>query len=136
MPGTNLLRLKTLSASLDRTDLRYEAFFAQSPMLFCIARANGHFARLNGAWEKLLGWTEEEMTDVPWTHFVHPDDLVSTVEMAKKMNTRTGLNTTSIFTNRYLAKDGAYHTINWITSVFINGLSYSVAMPGETNPNV
>jgi PAS domain S-box-containing protein len=35
---------------------------------------DGRFTLLNPAWEQLLGWTREELRELPIRQFVHPDD--------------------------------------------------------------
>jgi PAS domain S-box-containing protein len=79
--------------------------------MLCIAGFDGYFKHVNPAWERTLGWTAEELTSRPWTDFVHPDDLESTVAEAAKQ-TEQGLEVIS-FENRYRAKDGTYHWLLW-----------------------
>jgi PAS domain S-box-containing protein len=92
------------AADLDR-------FFALSIDMLCIAGFDGYFKHVNPAWESTLGWTVDELTTKPWTDFVHPDDLESTIAEAAKQTER-GLEVIS-FENRYLAKDGSYHWLLW-----------------------
>ena len=43
--------------------------------LLCTADADGYFTSLNGGWERVLGWTGEELTSrVRCVDFVHPAD--------------------------------------------------------------
>jgi PAS domain S-box-containing protein len=72
--------------------------------LFCIADVKGTFTEVNPAWTKLFGWTAEELTTHPWTYFVHPDDLLETIEVSK-IPAGTLLDG---FVNRYRTKDGDY----------------------------
>src|SRR5512135_1676455 len=65
------LRLKT--EELDQ-------FFNVSLDLLCIANTDGYFLRLNPAWERILGYTHEELMAKQFLEFVHPDDLDSTRE--------------------------------------------------------
>ena len=88
-----------------------ECFFSLSIDMLCIAGFDGYFKYVNAAWERTLGWTVEEMTTKPWSHFVHPDDLERTIAEADKQAQR-GLEAIS-FDNRYLAKDGSYHWLLW-----------------------
>jgi PAS domain-containing protein len=41
------------------------------------ATFDGRFTHLNGAWERCLGWTREELTARPFLDFIHPDDRAS-----------------------------------------------------------
>jgi PAS domain-containing protein len=52
--------------------------------LFCIADFDGHFTRLNPAWERTLGYTREELLAQPFLDFVHPDEPVATLAEADR----------------------------------------------------
>ena len=88
-----------------------ERFFSLSIDMLCIAGFDGYFKYVNAAWERTLGWTVEELTEQPWSSFVHPEDLERTTAEADRQ-TKQGLETIS-FENRYLAKDGSYHWLEW-----------------------
>ena len=49
------------------------------------ASTDGYFTLLNPAWERVLGWTREELMAVPFIDFVHPDDVDASVEHATRM---------------------------------------------------
>jgi diguanylate cyclase (GGDEF)-like protein/PAS domain S-box-containing protein len=78
--------------------------------LLATATFDGFFIHLNGAWERCLGWTREELTGRPFIDFVHPDDRARTTEEAARAPQGHG---TVRFTNRYRAKDGGYRSIEW-----------------------
>jgi PAS domain S-box-containing protein len=103
------MKRTTLGGAEEPTD--FAAFFAMSADLICIAGFDGYFKLVNPAWEQTLGWTPEELTSRPWTAFVHPDDLQSTIAEAARQ-TEQG-NQTLAFENRYVARDGSYRTLSW-----------------------
>ena len=78
--------------------------------LLATATFEGCFVHLNGAWERCLGWTREELMAEPFIAFVHPDDRASTEQEAARAAYGDG---TARFTNRYRAKDGGYRWIEW-----------------------
>ncbi len=92
-------------------DVDFESFFSLSTDMLCIAGFDGRFKLVNPAWERTLGWTVEELTRRPWSDFVHPDDLESTIAEANRQ-TELGLDAIR-FENRYLAKDGSYRWLLW-----------------------
>ncbi|MFL5816512.1 MAG: diguanylate cyclase [Conexibacter sp.] len=74
------------------------------------ATFDGRFTHLNGAWERCLGWTREELTTRPFLDFVHPDDRARTeTEAARALDGDGSVR----FTNRYSTKDGRWRTIEW-----------------------
>jgi diguanylate cyclase (GGDEF)-like protein/PAS domain S-box-containing protein len=78
--------------------------------LLATATFDGWFVHLNGAWERCLGWTREELTRRPFIEFVHPADRVRTMAEAARAPQGHG---TMRFQNRYRAKDGSYRSIEW-----------------------
>ena len=92
------------NASLD------ERFFEVSIDMLCQLGFDGHFRRLNPAWERTLGFTREELMSKPFIEFVHPDDRERT--LAQNSEVRRG-GQALIFENRYLCKDGSYRWLLW-----------------------
>ncbi|MEO5356586.1 MAG: PAS domain S-box protein [Nitrospirae bacterium YQR-1] len=102
-----------------------ERFFNESPNLICIASADGYFTQVNLMFEKVLGYTKEEIYAKPFVEFIHPDDRQATVlEVEKQLN---GL-ITETFDNRYICKDGSYKILSWLAGpVLENGRIYAIA---------
>jgi PAS domain S-box-containing protein len=102
-----------------------DRFFQLSLDLFCIATFDGYFARVNPAWQTVLGFSEEEMRASPFMDLVHPDDLGAT---ANAMSVLTRGERVMGFENRYRAKDGSYKWLQWQIAPFVHqGLIYAVA---------
>ena len=55
------------------------SFFDMSIDMLCCLGFDGHFMRLNKAWERTLGFTIEELKARPFIEFVHPDDRLRTL---------------------------------------------------------
>lgn len=85
-------------------------FFAVSIDMLCCLDFNGHFKRLNPAWERTLGFTREELMSRPFIEFVHPDDRERTLEQNRKVR---GGSQALAFENRYLCKDGSFRWFRW-----------------------
>ena len=100
---------------LFRPENRLVPFFRASLDLLCIASFEGYFLTLNAErWSKELGFTYEELTSKPFVHFVHPDDVASTIEATKQLTRAVEVVT---FENRYRHKDGHYVRLEWNASM-------------------
>ncbi|SDF32208.1 PAS domain S-box-containing protein [Methanolobus vulcani] len=100
-----------------------ERYFTSSLDMLCIANTEGEFIRLNPEWENVLGYTVSELEKHNFMDFVHPDDKKATIEA---IATLANQNEVRNFVNRYRAKNGIYHWLEW-RSVPIGKLIYSVA---------
>jgi len=102
-----------------------DRYFDLSLDLLCIAHFGGYFRRLNPAWERVLGFSREELQAKQMFEFVHPDDRERTLEQNRKV--RAGEMALE-FENRYVCKDGTYRWFRWNARAdFERQLIYSVA---------
>jgi PAS domain S-box-containing protein len=84
--------------------------FAITPDLFCVAAFDGHFRSLSPSWERLLGWTRDELRTRPFLEFVHPDDRAFSVE---RLGSLAQGEPALAFENRFVDRDGNAHWISW-----------------------
>jgi two-component system, cell cycle sensor histidine kinase and response regulator CckA len=102
-----------------------DRFFTVSLDMLCLADFSGFFKRLNPAWEKALGYTNEELMSKSYIHFVHPDDREKTINLGKRVLDGESIQT---FENRYICKDGSIRWLLWsLTSFPEQQLIYAVA---------
>lgn len=103
----------------------FERFFAVVPDLVCIVAADGRFRRVNEQWQATLGYAPSEMLSQAFMQFVHPDDVEGTERTFAEQLGGEGV---TGFVNRCLAKDGAYHWLEWSFSPLTgDGLLFAVA---------
>lgn len=88
----------------------FEEFFQASIDMLCIASTDGYFKLVNPAFERMLGWTEDELLSRPYIDFVHPDDVERTQNEVESLS--AGVPTIS-FENRYRTSDGSYKNLHW-----------------------
>jgi PAS domain S-box-containing protein len=99
--------------------------FTLSVDMLCIADSAGSFKQVNPAWEKTLGWTDDELRSKPYLDFVHPDDREPTIQAAAKLKAGAMITT---FENRYRCKDGSYRWLHWSAAPLAEeGLVFAVA---------
>ena len=105
-------------AERTRAEETLDRFFTMSLDLLCIAGFDGVFRRLNPAWERILGYTIEELTSHPFLDFIHPEDQHATLEEMEKLS--SGTYQTVSFDNRYRCKDGSYRWLAWTAAPFLS----------------
>ena len=88
-----------------------ESLLNLSGELMCIASKEGRFQWVNDAFERVLGFSIEELLARPFFDFVHPDDVEITRSKLEKL--RSGLDVIR-FENRYRHKDGGWKHLAWI----------------------
>ncbi|MFN0164888.1 MAG: PAS domain S-box protein, partial [Bryobacteraceae bacterium] len=106
---------KRLDARLRRAMNRNESYrrlFEMSSSLPAIAGFDGYFREVGPQWSRLLGYSREELLAQPIAHFVHADDIPKTLEESRRLASSLA-GETATFENRYIARDGSIHWLNW-----------------------
>jgi PAS domain S-box-containing protein len=93
-----------------RAEEDLDRFFALSLDMLCISGFDGYFRRINPAWQRTLGFTDEELYARPYLDFVHPIDRQNTLAEAGRI--AGGANALR-FENRYQCRDGSYRWLSW-----------------------
>lgn len=94
-------------------DLPPRRFFDLSQDMLCTVDMAGHFVELNAAWERCLGYSDQELRAQPLIDLVHPDDRARTATDTAGFfdgNEAVG------FESRYMAKDGSWRWLQWTSS--------------------
>lgn len=81
-----------------------DQFFTLSLEMLCIAGFDGQLKRLNPAWERVLGFTCEELRAKPVLEFVHPEDRPAAVAEFRRLLAE---GETTWFEIRCRSKDGS-----------------------------
>ncbi|SHF80886.1 PAS domain S-box-containing protein [Fodinibius roseus] len=106
---------------------RIQRFFSLPLNLMCTATPDGYFKEINDHFEEVLGFSKEELLEIPFVELIHPDDVEPTMEEIEKLAAGEQEVTVS-FENRLRRKDGSYHWLAW-TSTFDeeSDLLYAIA---------
>ena len=105
---TNITERKKITFERDN-------FFKFSNDIMCIVDLEGNFLASNPAWEKLLGYSNEELKLLKVADLAHPDDVRLLIEARDKAKNGTNVNN---FLLRTRCKDGSLKWLSW--NSFIN----------------
>lgn len=114
------LQLRELNMSLEndiilrkQAEEERDQFLKLSIDMIGIASKNGYFKKINPAFKKILGYSYEEFVSRPFIDFVHPDDVVATLNAMKSLEENRPMYS---FENRYRCKDGSFRWLEWNTT--------------------
>jgi PAS domain S-box-containing protein len=103
---TDITARKRAEEALEASD----RLISLSSDLVCIADMDGYFKYVNPAWEKVLGYSKEELLAKPFLTFFHPEDHhKNDEEVAKLCQGKPTID----FENRYICRDGSIRYILW-----------------------
>jgi PAS domain S-box-containing protein len=88
----------------------FERFFELSVDMLCVLGYDGYYKRVNQAFERTLGFSEDELLARPFADFVHPDDRAASVADLDSLGAG---HQTGVHEERHLHKDGSYRWLNW-----------------------
>ncbi len=110
-----------------KTEEEIKRIFDLSIDMICIVDIKTNYLRkINPAFTKTLGYTEEEFFAKPFIDFIHPDDKPSALEILEKTLFQ-GISIVN-FENRYHCKDGTYKWLMWTSKpIPEQGITYTVA---------
>lgn len=90
-------------------------FFTLALDMLGIGDFGGHLLQVNPAWEKILGYSEDELKGATPDQLVHPDDLPLIGERVELLKNGTSV---EYFEIRCRHKDGSYRWIGWTAASF------------------
>jgi len=104
----------------------FERLFNLSLDILCVADiTEGRFLAINESFEKTISYTNKELMEYPFLHFVHPEDYTATVSAIEQLADGEPI---THFENRYRCKDGSYKILDWTSMPVPNdGLTYAIA---------
>jgi PAS domain S-box-containing protein len=109
-----------LEQEVERRTLERDRIWNVSEDLLGVSNFNGYFLSMNPAWNRLLGWSEDEIKTMHVSELRHPDDAAHSDAGRKQL--AQGLPTVRM-ENRFRHKDGSWRWLHW-TMTEDNGLIY------------
>ncbi|MCG8686479.1 MAG: PAS domain S-box protein, partial [Desulfobacterales bacterium] len=104
--------------TIDISDLKqaeegFAQIFNMSLDMICIADINAStLVKVNPAFTRILGYSEDELVQKSFYEFIHPDDIELTQSVVEE-KLRQGTNIIN-FENRCRCKDGGYRWLSWV----------------------
>ena len=118
-------RVEARTREVARAERELDRFFTLSLDMLCIIDMQGWMKRLNPAWGRILGFSEDEMLAMPPAELLHPEDRETALAGLRKL--AEGLGTTTV-ENRLRCKDGTYRWLSWqATPLPDEGVIYAAA---------
>jgi PAS domain S-box-containing protein len=105
-------------------EIELERIVDLTPDMLCVVSPDGYFKNLNKAWEKVLGYTIEELKLKPVIELIHPDDREDSM---KEFNKLLAGEEVSYFENRYQCKDDTYRVFAWNANPVAESKVYAAA---------
>ncbi len=97
-------RIRT-ERKLRESERRFRGVFEQAPHGMVIAAYDGNIARINEAYRRMLGYSEEEVLALSWDGLTHPDDLEPSRRLFAEVRSHPGSCVSG--EKRYIRKDGS-----------------------------
>ena len=130
-PGAGVLARVAQTEPSQPSAARIERLFEMTSDLLATISLDGYFTLLNPAWEKLLGWSREELQAAPLQEFMHPDDVEETLTLMRACE--GGEQQLETFNNRYRHRDGSWRSLLW--SAHRDGDTWYAAVKDVTDRN-
>ena len=87
-----------------------DKFFEVALEMLCVTDQRGVFRRVNQSWERVLGFTPDELMAKPLFDLVHLDDRNATLDAFKQLAQQGGV---VKFANRFRRKSGGHTWLQW-----------------------
>ena len=63
----------------------FHEVFEYAPFGMCVSGLDGRFKQVNAALCRMLGYSEDELMNTPWTQLIHPDDVDSSLRRFEEL---------------------------------------------------
>lgn len=119
----DITQRKEYESMIEKREKELDQFFNLSQDFLCIASMHGPFKKISHSFERILGYSMNEIRSVSFINFVHPEDIALTLEELKKMSKGTAVFS---ITNRWRKKNGDYIYVSWMVTPTTEGIFYAI----------
>ncbi|HXC26411.1 MAG TPA: PAS domain S-box protein [Stellaceae bacterium] len=116
-------RNRSLSSEVTQRTRERDRIWQISEDLLGVTTVEGYFVTVNPAWTALLGWSEDEITQMHVSELRHPDDAAHSD--AGRARIAAGAPTVRM-ENRFRHKDGSWRWLAWTLTADEDGLIYII----------
>ncbi len=102
--------IQSIEEKLQESENLLKNVFQRIPVGIAVGDRFGNFSVINPTFEKILGWTKEQLEGCDWKKITHPDDLPANIEKYEKFNNKE-IREYSL-EKRTLKPNGSYSWIN------------------------
>ena len=106
------LQLKHEFENRKKLERELQNFLEIAADLMAIIDKDSRFIKVNGRWNKILGWEEEELLKMNYASVIHEDDLEDVIIKANSLKYKVGYKDKN-FEHRFKCKDGKIKWISW-----------------------
>lgn len=114
----DVTRQRRADEKLRASEERFRSVFETALIGMAIADLNGNLLQVNQSYEKMLGYTSEELRKLSIIFLTHPDDRAKSIEIVKQLS--IGQFESSHLEKRYIRKDGTAISVEITNSVIKN----------------
>lgn len=114
----------TAQKEIENSLIIADTFFNISYDIFVVAK-DDYFIKINPAFTRTLGYDQEDMNNMPFLSFTHPEEQRASLDSMKNLQKGS-----TVFNHRArtLCKDGTYKWLDWTSTFDVRtGLMYAAA---------
>ncbi|HET9960048.1 MAG TPA: PAS domain S-box protein, partial [Polyangiaceae bacterium] len=86
---TDITQLKRTEATLRKSEEEFRSIFENAAIGMAVVGNAGRVLRSNGALQRLLGYRDEELSQMRFDMFTHPQDLAADLELYRRLSEGT-----------------------------------------------
>lgn len=112
---------ETLEARVAERSAERDRLWTLSEDMLARADYSGMMSAVSPAWQRVLGWSQDELLTRPYATLMHPDDMPPTLDAITRMRDS---GEPARFENRIATKDGTFKPIEWTVVAEPDGINF------------